>query len=298
LKEIILTEEWYMIDSGDNAECFVNKEDDDVLLKLFLSRFSKEDVEKEFLSSKAAERYFHAPASREMVRVDGRYGILFDRVHGITLTEVCEQDPDNIRKYAELYVDELKKTHAASIEDEILPSTTDIMLDAVDHVFRSKQWKKNFGDMAARIAREFPKEVLIHGDRHPGNVMIQNGEPVWIDLGYVAKGPAVYDLSSLHLIWILPIAPFFLPSAAEIKMNKATKKEFYEIVVKAFAEMNHKTDIVHVKWLIRQSMILFVILSLYREGWGEVKSRIWNGITNSILKAVICLVFIWYRKER
>lgn len=233
-----------------------------------------------------------------MVCVEGRYGILFDRINGITLTQLCEKDPDNIKNYAKLYVEELRKTHSLSIEGEELPSETDIIIDAMDHMFRSEKWKKNFKDMVALIEKEFPKEVLLHGDRHPGNVMIQNGEPIWIDLGYIAKGPAIYDLASMYLIWMAPMAQLFLSSAAAVKLSNSQKKEFYEIVVSSFAKMNNRSDIKHVKWLIQQSMILFVTMSFYREGLGEIKSGILKEIYYGIVKALFCLGFIWYRRER
>ena len=40
-------------------------------------------------------------------------------------------------------------------------------------------------------------DTLVHGDFHPGNIMLQNGELMLIDMGEVTRGVPIYDVASV-----------------------------------------------------------------------------------------------------
>ena len=42
------------------------------------------------------------------------------------------------------------------------------------------------------------KNILLHGDYHTNNIMIQNGEPVLIDLDTLCVGHPVFELGSMY----------------------------------------------------------------------------------------------------
>lgn len=39
--------------------------------------------------------------------------------------------------------------------------------------------------------------TLVHGDFHPGNIMLQNGDLMLIDMGEVTRGVPIYDVASV-----------------------------------------------------------------------------------------------------
>ena len=41
-------------------------------------------------------------------------------------------------------------------------------------------------------------ETLVHGDLHPGNIMINDGELMLIDMGGLTRGVPIYDLASIY----------------------------------------------------------------------------------------------------
>ena len=45
------------------------------------------------------------------------------------------------------------------------------------------------------------RDTFIHADCHPGNVMIQNGEYVFIDLMTCGSGHPIFDMSSMCIIY-------------------------------------------------------------------------------------------------
>ena len=40
--------------------------------------------------------------------------------------------------------------------------------------------------------------TLVHGDLHPGNIMLNNGELMLIDMGEVTRGVPIYDLGAVY----------------------------------------------------------------------------------------------------
>ena len=45
-------------------------------------------------------------------------------------------------------------------------------------------------------------EFMIHGDYHANNVMIQNGEPLLIDMDTVAYGHPIFDFAAIYLAFV------------------------------------------------------------------------------------------------
>ena len=60
-------------------------------------------------------------------------------------------------------------------------------------------------DTLLRINEAIPEsDTVVHGDFHPKNVMIQNGEPVLIDMADLTTGHPLYDLGSMALSHQIP----------------------------------------------------------------------------------------------
>jgi hypothetical protein len=41
-------------------------------------------------------------------------------------------------------------------------------------------------------------KTVVHGDLHPGNIMIHNGELMLIDMGEATRGVPIYDIASIY----------------------------------------------------------------------------------------------------
>ena len=79
---------------------------------------------------------------------------------------------------------------------DALPDVRDLMRERVSRLDR---WC-SAEDMAAlmSIVDAIPDcDTVLHGDLHPGNIMIQDGELVLIDLAEVTVGPRAFDLAAI-----------------------------------------------------------------------------------------------------
>jgi hypothetical protein len=56
--------------------------------------------------------------------------------------------------------------------------------------------------MLKMVLEALPQEsnTLVHCDAHPKNIMIQNGEMLWIDMEQISYGHPVYDLISIAVV--------------------------------------------------------------------------------------------------
>ena len=56
--------------------------------------------------------------------------------------------------------------------------------------------------MLKLILDALPEEsnTLVHCDAHPKNIMIQNGEMLWIDMEQISYGHPIYDLISIAVV--------------------------------------------------------------------------------------------------
>ena len=105
------------------------------ILKLFKERFSREAVEYEFNINRAVEQAgIPVPKTgKEIIEIEGRFGILYEKVNGLPMARILEKRPWKMfsfaRKIAELQVD----MHAKPIKAERIPSVKDRNRWKIEH---------------------------------------------------------------------------------------------------------------------------------------------------------------------
>ena len=83
---------------GRTADIF--EWDDSHILKLFHNWFSLEDIEYEFKIAKAVHASgVKSPAVKEIVQVDGRNGLIYERIHGETMFTLLKRQPWKISQH-------------------------------------------------------------------------------------------------------------------------------------------------------------------------------------------------------
>ena len=94
------------------------------------------------------------------------------------------------------YIDMLKNIHSTEVEDGILPDMKETALSWADFVsahIPEEQSKK----LRALIEAVPKQNTLMHGDYHTNNIMVQNGEPLLIDMDTLCMGHPVFELGSM-----------------------------------------------------------------------------------------------------
>jgi uncharacterized protein (TIGR02172 family) len=131
-----------------------------------------------------------------IVRVGDGYGTVTELLNAVSITELVCENPNDITKAVDYYVDMLKSIHKTEAEDGEFPDMKEIALDWADFV--SKYIPAEQGEKLRALIEAVPKQnTLLHGDYHTGNVMVQNGESLLIDLDTLCLGHPIFELGSM-----------------------------------------------------------------------------------------------------
>ena len=131
-----------------------------------------------------------------IVRVGDGYGTVTELLNATSVTKLICNNPDDLTEAAKYYIDMLKSIHAIEVEDGEVPDMKETALDWADFVsahIPEDQSKK----LRALIEAVPKKNTLMHGDYHTNNIMVQNGEPLLIDMDTLCMGHPVFELGSM-----------------------------------------------------------------------------------------------------
>lgn len=156
--------------------------DDGQVLKLFFDWFGRANIEYEARVARAVHASgLPVPAVGEIVELNGRSGLIYERVAGASLFEVMPSQPWTILRYG-------RRMAEMHVEMHTNPLQPDIPRQRQRLVRKINQAKPLPDDLRTRILAALEKmpdgNQLCHNDYHPGNVMASpTGETIidWID---------------------------------------------------------------------------------------------------------------------
>ena len=131
-----------------------------------------------------------------IVRVGDGYGTVTELLNATSVTKLIRQNPDDMTEAVKYYVDMLKSIHAVEVEDGEVPDMKEIALDWARFV--TAHIPEEQGRKLISLIEAVPKQnTLMHGDYHTNNIMVQNGEPLLIDMDTLCMGHPVFELGSM-----------------------------------------------------------------------------------------------------
>ena len=131
-----------------------------------------------------------------IVRIGDGYGTVSELLNATSVTKLIRQNPDDMTEAVKYYVDMLKSIHAVEVEDGEVPDMKEIALDWARFV--TAHIPEEQGRKLISLIEAVPKQnTLMHGDYNTNNVMVQNGEPLLIDMDTLCMGHPVFELGSM-----------------------------------------------------------------------------------------------------
>ncbi|MBN1533455.1 MAG: phosphotransferase [Spirochaetes bacterium] len=170
------------------------------VLKLFFREIPKADIETEYVNTREANALGACTMiCHEKVTVEGRTGIVLDRIDGVSLTKTPDTNPLLFFKVAPT----LAELHAG-LHGKRTKKLRDIreialeMLEAKPLSFLMREQKKR----AKEIIKSLPEgDSLLHMDFHPENVIVRGGDSIIIDWMTAARGDAAADVAYTNLLF-------------------------------------------------------------------------------------------------
>ena len=182
-----------MIGVGNTAEVFEYGEGK--VCKLFFPGYPKDAVEREYRNAKEVYRLgFPVPAVYETVVLEGRNGIVYEKIAGKSMLESIFENPEEAYVYLEQFV---------RVQKEWLTACSDSVLSYKEYL---NVLVKGDGQVVEASLvdeiKDLPEgDTLLHGDFHPGNILIaQDNRTVVIDFMNVCRGPALYDIARTYVL--------------------------------------------------------------------------------------------------
>ena len=187
---------------AQGANGAVYRYDDETILKTYFAKDALPEIKQE---RENARRAFvlgiNTAIPYGIVRVGDGYGTVTELLNATSVTKLIRKSPEDLTEAAKYYVDMLKSIHAIKAEEGSVPDMKETALAWADFV--SKHIPEDQGKKLRALIEAVPKQnTLMHGDYHTNNIMVQNGEPLLIDMDTLCMGHPVFELGSMFNAFI------------------------------------------------------------------------------------------------
>ena len=223
-----------LIAKGANGAVY--RYDPETIVKIYHNGASLEEIRLEKdLCRKVFIKGINTAIPYDVVKVDDYYGSVAEMLSAKSIAKLLRANPDSLEENVAIYTDLLKKIHATPIQPGEMPAIKQTGVDwaaFLQPYLPAEQWEKLLAMM-----QDIPEPYqMIHGDYHANNVMVQDGEPLLIDMDTVAYGHPIFDFAAIYLGFVgycecnhAGTMDFYgLPYEITVKIWETLMKQYFE----------------------------------------------------------------------
>ena len=202
--EMMTVEKTYPRINVDNCEFIakgangaVYRYDDETIVKQYFNRDALPEIMQERENSRRAFVLgVNTAIPYGIVRIGEGYGSLTELLNATSVTKLIRANPGDLSQSVAYFIDTIKEVHAIETEESDLPDFKKWVLEWVD--FLAGYLDEVHSNKMRTLIEGIPDSTnIIHGDYHTNNVMVQNGEPILIDMDTLAVGHPILELGSM-----------------------------------------------------------------------------------------------------
>ena len=186
---------------GQGGNGAVYRIDEDTIVKVYKPWMKLPDIQRERDFARTAfVNGIPSVIAFDVVKVpteDGEcLGVVFEMLKSDTLGAAIREHPEKMDEYVDKYVALAKTLHTTHVPSGSFTRIQDVLHHHADGM---KPWlTEEEVALLHSIIDDIPEaDTVTHNDLHPGNIMIQDGELVLIDMPEVTMGPPICDLVSI-----------------------------------------------------------------------------------------------------
>ena len=186
---------------GEGGNGAVYRLDDDTIVKVYKAEIDVVGLEEINREREYARTAFMngipSVIAYDMVKVGDSYGVVFEMLNSDTLGHAMRDNPEKLQEYTDQYVELAKKLHTTEMPEGIIERTQDVYHRNIANL---TEWcsDEEIALMHSIVDAIPDANTVIHNDFHPGNIMINNGELVLIDMPMISMGPPICDLVATY----------------------------------------------------------------------------------------------------
>ena len=231
-----------LLGRGRTAELYVWKEDS--VLKLFVPGFPSPLIDQEVEGTKAGNvAGIPSPQLKNDIVVDGRRGLVLERLAGRNMLSLLGREPMRVAHYAGIFAELQARMH-----DCHAPGLTSRREDLARRIARAGVVARVKGDALATLELLPDGDSLCHCDFHPDNVLMTPQGPFVIDWSSAARGTPASDAAQTALLLRIADAP---PRSFRIAwVERETKNRFYKVWLKRYRELQPDAADAMWSWLL------------------------------------------------
>lgn len=176
--------------------------DCDRIVKVFTKEHGKANVFNEALcQARVEETGLTVPKVLEVSEIDGEWAIAIQYIEGRTLEDMMKEDPANLAKYMEQFIDlqlnmHTKKAPRLTLQKDKFARKISSLKDTIDATTRY--------ELCTRLDSMPNHTKLCHGDFNPSNIVVaEDGTMYIVDWAHATQGNASGDAAITYLEFAL-----------------------------------------------------------------------------------------------
>ncbi len=183
---------------GEGGNGAVYRLDNDKIVKVYRPWVGIDAIERERTFARTAfVNGIPSVIAYDTVRVGDCYGIVFELLDSDTLGHAMRAHPEKLEAYVDQYVALARTLHSTHVPKGSFTPIREIYHGMADNL--GKWCSDEEIALLHSLVDEIPEaDTVTHNDLHPGNIMLQDGELVLIDMQEVTMGPPICDLTSIY----------------------------------------------------------------------------------------------------
>ncbi len=273
---------------GEGGNGIVYRLDDDKIIKVSKETGDLAALQNELDTSKQAFLSgLPAAIVYDVVETEDGYGQIYEMLNASMMSAVVRENPQDVGKYTELFALLAVQLHSTKYTGKELKSIKKEYKDAFSRI--ADYFEESEAAEINRLIDSIPdRNTFIHGDLHMGNIMLQNDEPMLIDLGESGVGHPIFDLVEIYVAYAFsPHSAYMTPERllATVGMNaQLCEAVWNEFIVKYFdcstQELEHRIKII--KGYAELRLLLITVL-MHR----SVPESYWKQKVENVRKSLL-----------
>ncbi len=182
---------------GKGANGAVYRYDAETIIKLYFNPDSLPEIQREReLARKALVLGINTAIPYDVVRIGEYYGTVMELLEAAPLSRLIRDNPEHLELPLKYYVDMLRQIHSTELSPGEIPDMKQVALGWAE--FDREHLPDGLGDKLCTMVQAVPeRHTMMHGDFHPNNIMVRDGEALLIDMDTLCTGHPIFELGSM-----------------------------------------------------------------------------------------------------
>lgn len=182
---------------GKGANGAVYRYDEETIIKVYFNPDALPEIQREReLARKALVLGINTAIPYDVVRIGNCYGTVMELLEAAPLSRLIRDNREHLELPLKYYVDMLRQIHSTELSPGEIPDMKQVALGWAE--FDREHLPDGLGDKLYEMVQAVPeRHTMMHGDFHPNNIMVRDGEALLIDMDTLCMGHPIFELGSM-----------------------------------------------------------------------------------------------------